>query len=537
MAVVHKLHKEYSAAVLSARSLLHQCRVLFQRPPVDTAARRLRTRFEHLEAARPERITGRHVFLSDCYDAVKEARGVEHLGNCMRLDIMKKHGLLFAPLPVAKRMLYEARADTMSMNKRLQVNLDMQHTEALISLQSARRTKEKFDCGALQTLMSNSRFSDMQIAAMTSLISSEDFAIPRVLERRNSCYFIPGKPSLNELAALDGAPVPAFEDAQADHRPDWVKQICQRRDHFTTCGIQGLVHGQLTSFAILYAVQRPYHIGLCRLERQGRAIPLFGEMPMAKQARFMHDLFDFDFILQVDQLLTDRDVHFDEGEDLQVLMHLEYRPACQVCSHFDTVPLSSFCSKHRATKEPKQSHGEKHGSSSRKLDYELLATFPWLERYMAISELSRPSSSSKTSRASSVPAPELDPDELELAWDQLDLRRREWADEDKYVGTDFETVIRGGAWTHAAKGMAYDCIMARSSSEVGSEFVEKMACRRQSPSATPSTASRPPIYWHCIGLTRCSTCSTSTGTATSTVTCSATQTLMDMSRRGHFRNS
>ena len=272
--------------------------------------------------------------------------------------------------------------------------------------------------------------------------------------------------------------MPAFEDAQADHRPDWVKQICQRRDHFTTCGIQGLVHGQLTSFAILYAVQRPYHIGLCRLERQGRAIPLFGEMPMAKQARFMHDLFDFDFILQVDQLLTDRDVHFDEGEDLQVLMHLEYRPACQVCSHFDTVPLSSFCSQHRATKEPKQSHGEKHGSSSRKLDYELLATFPWLERYMAISELSRPSSSSKTSRASSVPAPELDPDELELAWDQLDLRRREWADEDKYVGTDFETVIRGGAWTHAAKGMAYDCIMARSSSEVGSEFVKKYGLQK-----------------------------------------------------------
>lgn len=538
MAVVHKLHRGYTASLLAARSLLHQCRVLFAKLREDTATRRLRARFEKLEAARPERITGRHVFLADCYSAVKKERQIQQLPNDTRLDIMKRHGEIFGSLPVMKRNEYEGRACNIAILKREELNLDRQHTVAMIQLQSARRAEDRIEGGALQCLMSNARFSDKQMESMNSMISTPEFAISRVLERRALFFVSPGKPSQAEQAALHEAFVPVFGDEPPDHHAEWVKQICVRRDHFHMCGIRGQIDGETVSFAILYACQRPYIIGLCRLERQDRAMPRFGEMGVAKQTRFLHGLFQLDFVMRTDQLTTSLDVQFDDGVELSVLLQLEYRPDFQVCSHFDPVSLSKFCAQFQAVKEPKKSSGDKPAEASRKLDYDLLNAFPWLERYVVTSEPSRPSPSSKKgSHICSAPVPELEPEEILEAWEQLDLRRRQWAEEDKYVGLDFETTIRGGAWTKAAKGVAYDCIMARPASEVGTEFTKNMASRRLSPSATQNTEKRQPTCWRCIGVIRCSICSTYSGTAAIAITCSARLMLIGMSLRTLFQSS
>jgi hypothetical protein len=73
MALVHRLHRYYSAQQLCQRAFIHAIRALAADPDDDPAARSVRAldkKLVQLSRRQPQRITGRHIFLGDCQEAL-----------------------------------------------------------------------------------------------------------------------------------------------------------------------------------------------------------------------------------------------------------------------------------------------------------------------------------------------------------------------------------------------------------------------------------------------------------------------------------
>lgn len=338
MAVIHKVHREYSSNLLSARSLIHQCRVLCQPPPVDTHVKKLRSKYTKLGSARPERITGRHVFLAGCYAAVKDAQQLQRIDETTRLSITKRHGELWGNLPLAKRKEYDLRGIAMADKKRGAVTGDVQHAASAMKLHTSRANEEKHRAGALQCLLSNARFSDKAFQDMSDMFFALAFSIAQVLRDREVFFAAPQSPPAHELAALVALALPAFRDARGE-TPSWVKELCRRREHLGRCGLCGAIDGRARTCAIVFIVKSPYLVALCPLDRKETTMPASGSLGASEQKRVLQNVPWKCFAMRR-EWLADVGVAFDD-ENLGIVFDLEYKPGFEANFHSDPWPSSA----------------------------------------------------------------------------------------------------------------------------------------------------------------------------------------------------
>eukprot|EP00969_Alexandrium_andersonii_P146917 6496631-Alexandrium_andersonii.AAC.1 len=92
MAVMHRFHPEYGEHMICARALLHHMRPLFATPPELKAIAKVQAKLETLGKKQPEKVSGRHIFLSDCYKALSEDQppGTK-LSQEVRLKVFQQH--------------------------------------------------------------------------------------------------------------------------------------------------------------------------------------------------------------------------------------------------------------------------------------------------------------------------------------------------------------------------------------------------------------------------------------------------------------
>jgi hypothetical protein len=460
--------------MLAARSLVHQARALFSKPPRKGPLPQAEAALTRLNKKSPEKTYGRHVFLAEAYAALRSvlAAGGQPFTNELRLKVMREHSAMYKTLPFAQRRRYEDLASTASVQRRALLNEDILHAEALVGMARRRVTEESLAAGQ-QCILANARFSDHDLAAMAAHWNASDFSMVKVMAYRASAMIPPETPSLAEQASLAAQRCDSICNSPAAQIDDWVRKICAHRNALRGCAILGPVGGESRAFVVLFATQKPLEVALSPLHRVHRVMPDFGNMPLPDQRAWVQKHFDHDFSVQfgVSQLYS----HglFDEGGDIEVFTSGVYLHGPRFCSHFDPIPLDEFCaSLPRATEKKRASSNQQ--TQKDRMDPELLRMYPWLEKYESQNSPGhhdRPFGASGP-ELPTVETPELDEELVRKTWELLEQRRREWAEEDNVHTTDFETFIRGGKWVQTHAGTAYDCIIGRPCSEPAREWVQ-----------------------------------------------------------------
>lgn len=476
VAVVHRLHPDYSVPMLAARSLAHQARALFATPSQAGPLEKAEAKLGKLQKRSPEKICGRQIFLADAFAALKTelAKSGQTLTNEMRLRVMREHGSTYKNLPLQKRRRYEDLAQNVALERRSSLDEEIAHSEAELGMTRRRALEERLASGTQQCLLANARFSDADVDAMVSCWGSEDFAMGTVMGLRKSAVAPPPTPTLAEQAALNSQPTPSLSDSLDSPTPDWVRKVCAHRNEFQGCVLVGVVNGLSKAFSILYAMQKPLLVALSPLLPAQRVMPPFRTMPIAEQRAWLENHFANEFRVQLGVSQLHDTVVFDEGEDLEVITQAKYLPGLRLCSHLDPTPLEDFCASlpKAAAKKAASSSTE---AADPTLDPDMLKMYPWLEKYAKHepgggSEASPPTAGVQTNMPET---PELDEELVQKVWALLEERRQEWAEEDVVHTTDFETFIRGGAWVQSHTGSAYDCIIGRPCTEPARAWIQQ----------------------------------------------------------------
>lgn len=456
VAVLHRLHPDYSLATLAARSMIHQTRSLFERPAraLDKVASRLR----RVANKAPEKSSGRHYFLGEAYAALKQvlvAQG-QSMTNDLRLKVMREHAGIYRALPLAKRRRYEAAASDGAVKRRAALDEEVQHTLAALRIGRQRELEECLAAGSIKFLLTNVRFTDNDWGAAASAWGSSDFSMGRVMDLRAAATQAPQQPGASEKAALDaqGTPTSLSDGASRPLIAPWAHLVCHKREALHGFGVVGPVGGQTKAFALLYAKQNPLQAVFAPLASTLRTKPGLSQLSAKEQKGILEDFFQHEFEVELGRSVLDQDIKFDDDCEIKVIPNLAYLPGRRVVSHFDAVPLTAF--KPPGGKAPAQKKEAAEATEdSPSIDPELLRMYPWLQRY----EQTQRASSSK--RGPGLLLPEETPDtprqtdeELVVeAWAVMESRRSEWAEEGQAPpSTDFEAALRIGSTERANTG-------------------------------------------------------------------------------------
>eukprot|EP00972_Heterocapsa_arctica_P116267 16452284-Heterocapsa_arctica.AAC.1 len=179
---------------------------------------------------------------------------------------------------------------------------------------------------------------------MTSAWHSSDFSMVRVLALRASALVAPSLPSLADQAALNDQQCTLdLEDGLLGDTPEWVRLVCIHRKEFKGCGLLGIVGGETKAFAFVYATQRPYMVTLSALLPSEKIRPPLKDLSFEQQKRGLQDHFDHEFRAQLGHSQQHDTIAFDEGQEIHVIPHSVHLQDGRQCSHFNVVPLSTFC--------------------------------------------------------------------------------------------------------------------------------------------------------------------------------------------------
>lgn len=259
MAVLHRQHPGLGRKALAHRTMIHQCRALFQNPQAEKVLGRIEKRLERLRGQTPESTTGRHLFLRDL---MAQARSSLPQGSRMSLglrqQIMRRHGGLYKSLPLAARQEYGQAASRHIEN----ANVDrMENITAALHdyrLYSARLTQEALERG-MTNRVADSRFSEADLRELGQhvLAVSKD-AAGRVAGRLRA-EAPPGEPSAAQMAVFASHPVATtIEGRGAPELYSLTRELCWRREFYRGCALfRDDVDIGEKAFLFLYGTQSP----------------------------------------------------------------------------------------------------------------------------------------------------------------------------------------------------------------------------------------------------------------------------------------
>jgi hypothetical protein len=507
MSIIHKYHPEYGPAMLCSRSLVHQLRTLFAAPPELLKLAKLQSKLDQMSRQVPERVSGRHMFLTDCYAAVaSQSPAGGRLSDSMRRKVFQRHVELYASLSLQEKEVYEARANRFGSAKRQKLSDDHVHLLSHLGLQRRRLKEEQEDIG-IPCLLSNCRFSSADLDVMAVMWEDPLLSVARLRVLKQRLLLAPEVPEEVDQVLLSSFPVQTYGARAEEPVPDWAANVCRHRASFFGCVFVGQSLGSEKSYLMLYAIQRPFLLALVPLVRVHRTWPTTLHMSVPELLQLQAGFPEHEFQLDWGFSMLEADPATLEAGSIKVLPDVFHTKDGRVCSHAHLILMEDFLedlSKNPLPKPPK-----KPKLPSSQVDPELLKQHPWLRSYSRrpvvinadeeapleeaassstlVVEVGGEGESSEDetdegdevgSDVASRTMDEVDEEAIQQALLALAAKRAAWADDPKVHAVDFETHIRGGAWTQQVKGLAFDCIIARPCSEVGASFCKEYGLQK-----------------------------------------------------------
>ena len=468
MTLVHRFHPALGAEALCARSLAQQLRPMMLPPKANSYETYLRKQVEKLQRSRPERLSGRHLFMRDSLKVVHEHPvGSTPRSSALARKIFSEHASKYAELPAAVRQEYSNRAASLIRQKRDLAADELSHAQAALSLIHQRRQQQCVD-DALPMLLSNVRFSMADFVSMhkTRLDVTKISELVRL--HITEVLVSPGSPSslhLDDLKALD--PWAELFSTMDGEPPRWAAKVCRFRDVFSRCVLA--FEGEKTQyFLILCALRKPYHVLLSPLSLVCSPFRLPSADDMDLLLQELEDHSGLRFSVDMGSFVCDKDSCFDGLPEPKVIPQAMFVDEGLIVCRAAKIDLSDYVA---GLDKAEKGKGEKRArlgtDPDRARAARLIQQYPWLSDLHATPAEPSSRRGSVSSGGDAIRALHVEPlDELEETevWARLAAKRAERAVE------HFSVAVLGGAWTQRHLNVPFDALQGRARSEVARQF-------------------------------------------------------------------
>ena len=476
-ATVRRLHPDIGVEALSLRAFLHACRHFFHTQdsahvgPADAQPSVPRSVTQAPRQRHAERITGRHVFVSELFKEVRQQLpgGMRQKMSWQeRKELMGRSTDLYESLSPAERLQYDRRALAHAQELRAgQAEQDLAQGQLLALYQQ--RAAEELASNGLRNILSNGPLDAEDWAGMLEQNDAPEMQPTAALQTWRQMQEAPIAPNATQLDIFYQYEIP--KPPKPD-RAAWVPAVCQHRDIFRhTIFMRGL-HAKAPAFLLMYAKQSPKEVCFLRLSRAdaaplvcdpGQGLTAPDHPPMSfkwrEDLKFVRGSLD---VFPVDsEIYILRDPWLSQGDLISSYMAPE--PLTMMLAELPAVKQKS--------KEPKEPKAKKVKVSD--ISPELLLEHPFLSDIIG-EEVRRTrrcrdnapaaaSSGDPAARPHRVPVSDLTEDQMASAWDSLRVRREAWALQVEEAHDHFPVVMRGGAWTQANRRTPADCFASSAS--------------------------------------------------------------------------
>ena len=450
--------------MLIQRAFLHMARGLFDDPEArrqEAHSQRLEANIQATQSFQPNRITGRHVFLGDCMEAVKASEAPEHR-KAKAQEIMSKHTKVYNAMPQATRAEYERRALHMAEAKthkycRKLVDLMAER----VALGSRQKVEAEFGCSGLTVALC--KFSDADWLQMASMWRSPEFSRRAVEASREAS--LQGHLAISDAAAAEVERMYVPPARHLKPAAPWCKKVCWCRDELHQCALAFETDTEHLYFAFLFAMRSPLVAALLPLEKIDVVLPARSSAEEAAGLYRHTCLPTCAFKAHWGKVVFSGEVETTDATKVSVVRDLVHTHQGQCESYWDSVPLDEYlgdlyqvaqAKAHQAKDLPK-------GTPTDPAELPLLDKYPWLQPFLAGDDPSaekNAASSNEPPTPEFVPAGTLSDQELEAVYIALARQRRACEGEAMQAINHFKTSIIGGAWTFANRGVAFDAIKA-----------------------------------------------------------------------------
>jgi hypothetical protein len=456
--LMHRVHSQYSAQMLTQRAFLHMTRGLFADPEGDRVARLLRqleAKIASAEHKQPHKITGRHVFLGDCMEALKSSVAQEKRAEQAR-NLMARHGRVYHAFPQETKDEYERRAANMTVAKRASCEGEVSRLLSQKIAQSSPR-KEADAAPGPDLVMASCKFTEADWTTIASMWNSGEFSLAAVKRARESAMKGHLDPSDEVKRQVDKVPVPSGQASKP--AAPWCKAVCWNRDEFHQCALVFETDGCQQAFALLFAVQKPLVAAFMPLEKMDVVLPAKSLAEVEAGILDYSCLPRSQYKADWGRVVWNEDIATTDDTVVFVIPGFTHTPH-QCESHWDPVPLPDFLGDlYRVAQEKARKAQEKPPQD---VAPSLLDAHPWLKPFLAPSDSAEePNQAAQSSTAPTfTPAEALSDEEREAMYIALAAQRRKCQAEAGQPLCHFKTSIIGGAWIMANRGVAFDAIKA-----------------------------------------------------------------------------
>ena len=158
-AKVHVLPPGYEVQPAAAHGLLHQARALFAPAEADKVVQKCAAKIVKLEAAQPQKETGRQLFFGQLSRGTAARTPSGRLSNAGRKLVMRQHAFLWKQLAPDRRRYWNRRAERQVERRQVAIAQDIEEHQGTQAL-AARRWSEQRLLEASWNRLSEHRFTD-----------------------------------------------------------------------------------------------------------------------------------------------------------------------------------------------------------------------------------------------------------------------------------------------------------------------------------------------------------------------------------------
>ena len=488
IACIKKLHPECTGGVLAARAALHQQRAMFNASEGAKQVAKLEAQLQRQCRKQPEKITGRHVFLSDAFEALRSALPAgKSMTNAARIAVMQRHGAEYRSLPPQLRLKYDLKAQQMARDRRETVLGETCRLRAAADLAKA-RLEEVAASSHPRCELGECRYTASELSSMCQLLGEPRFQLSAVSASREKDLEAPVPPHASYQDLLSSCPVSAPNEQGDLSKPCWLGRFTALRDSFRQCALLAVVGGVQQAWLLLYASQNPQKVVFSPLRVVDCPAFTVSDCSAPSVLDALNRHYEHHFELEIGQFHTQKDLP-SSVEDLSLLPDLLFLDARHVVSHADAMPLAralegsdpACASDHPG---PAQPNAIKKASN---IDPGLLKSNPWLVGHLKRKETGQdvllPLKSQGVEEESTTECEE--EGLVSNAFLDLERRRNEWQLEHTIVLTGFEVYIRGGQKTHAQKGRSLDEFRGQASTPSSRDWCRRYGLQRTFGAALP----------------------------------------------------
>jgi hypothetical protein len=473
-------HKGYSQGTLQARAMCMQMKPLLQSSIDERKLKASLRRLECLGKCRPNYITGRQAYVMELNETAEYMRSKGRaVGNKISKSIIKNHGGQWAALGGHVKAAYERKAEEVRevRHKELQENIDQ--VRADIAVRKHRMAQQS---GLAQPMrMTAARLSASQQQELDALYASPKWSTERVSMLRARAVEHIGPPSKEYQTILEQMLVQSHGDRP--RHPEWLSVVCWHRTVFASSILKFRFAEGLRFCQFVFATQSPLLACFCLLEPSEVVHRL---VPPATWEADSLNAWEHIFALQWGSFMYSDEQNFQGECDIEVLLDVVNLPGGICASDALWLPFARL--RELLGAEKPLAGGDRQPAEERGTTNEdPCLKHPWLLEHMvtmgaawldSCGSIDGATAQGKIDVESGGQGESSDWDvDAEAVMDELLRKRAELAPPD-VAEENFSYSLRGGQWTAAKKGVAFDCFLGSAKGHASVAFCEQFAMHR-----------------------------------------------------------